>query len=72
MRFQVLTAASMKFKVFWNVAPCIVVGVDHSTPTTLQGATSQKTLKNFISFISHVFVNEPLGKSIGDRFELRV
>jgi hypothetical protein len=28
VRFQVLTAASMKFRVFWNVAPCGLIGVD--------------------------------------------
>jgi hypothetical protein len=28
MRFQVLTAASKKFKVFWDVAPCSHVEVD--------------------------------------------
>jgi hypothetical protein len=28
VRFQVLTAASMKFRVFWDVAPCSLVGVD--------------------------------------------
>jgi hypothetical protein len=28
VRFQVPTAASMKFRVFWDVAPCCVVGVD--------------------------------------------
>jgi hypothetical protein len=28
VRFQVLTAASMKFSVFWDVAPCSHVEVD--------------------------------------------
>jgi hypothetical protein len=28
VRFQVLTAASMKFRVFWDVAPCSHVEVD--------------------------------------------
>jgi hypothetical protein len=28
MRFQVLTAASMKFKVFWDVLPCSQIDVD--------------------------------------------
>jgi hypothetical protein len=28
MRFQVLTAVSMKIKVFWDVAPCGLFGVD--------------------------------------------
>jgi hypothetical protein len=28
MRFQVLTVASIKFRVFWNVAPCSQVDVD--------------------------------------------
>jgi hypothetical protein len=28
MRFQVLTAASMKLAAFWDVAPCSVVGTD--------------------------------------------
>jgi hypothetical protein len=28
VRFQVLTAASMKIRAFWDVAPCSLVGVD--------------------------------------------
>jgi hypothetical protein len=28
LRFQVLTAASMKFRVFWDVLPCSEVDVD--------------------------------------------
>jgi hypothetical protein len=28
MRFQVLTAAYMKFRLFWDVAPCSLVEVD--------------------------------------------
>jgi hypothetical protein len=28
MRVQVLTAASMKFRIFWDVAPCSHVEVD--------------------------------------------
>jgi hypothetical protein len=28
VRFQVLTAASVKFRVFWNLAPCSHVEVD--------------------------------------------
>jgi hypothetical protein len=28
VRFQLLTAASMKFRVFWDVAPCSQVDVD--------------------------------------------
>jgi hypothetical protein len=37
----------MKFGAFWDVAPCSFVGVDlawsRSTPTRLDGSTSQKT-----------------------------
>jgi hypothetical protein len=28
MRFQVLTAASLKFRVFWNILPCSQIDVD--------------------------------------------
>jgi hypothetical protein len=28
VRFQVLTAANMKFRIFWDVAPCSHVEVD--------------------------------------------
>jgi hypothetical protein len=28
VRFQVLTAASMKIRAFWDVAPCSLIGVD--------------------------------------------
>jgi hypothetical protein len=61
VRFQVLTAASIKIRAFWVVAPCSLVGLDRrfrgayclhnqgddihrSTPTRLNGATSQKTI----------------------------
>jgi hypothetical protein len=59
VRFQVLTAASMKFRiVFWDVLPCKII-VDrvfrgtcclHHQGSTiiLHGSTSQKTILNFI------------------------
>jgi hypothetical protein len=28
VRFQVLMAASMKIRAFWDVAPCSLVGID--------------------------------------------
>jgi hypothetical protein len=28
VRFQVITAASMKMTAFWDIVPCSVVGVD--------------------------------------------
>jgi hypothetical protein len=55
VRFQVLTAASMKFKVFWDILTCSQVDVDRrfrgayclyhqGGRTWLHGRTSQKTL----------------------------
>jgi hypothetical protein len=49
--FEVLTAASMKMAVFWDVASCSLILCDVSeeltafiiTVITLHGATSQKT-----------------------------
>jgi hypothetical protein len=44
---QVLTAASMKMAVFWDVAPCGLVEIDRSfrdASSRLHGATSQKTV----------------------------
>jgi hypothetical protein len=32
VRFQVLTAASMEFRMFWDVLPCSQVDVDQHTP----------------------------------------
>jgi hypothetical protein len=71
VRFQVLTAESMKFRDCWDVTPCSLIGVDQcfqrcvlqyaplkrwSTPLTLHGATFQKTL-NFIEVqINHVLL----------------
>jgi hypothetical protein len=64
VRFQVLTAASMKFRiVFWDVLPCKII-VDRRFRGTcclhiplkrrstiiLHGSTSQKTIMNFILF----------------------
>jgi hypothetical protein len=34
MRFQVLTAANMKFRVIWDVAPCSHVEVVHFNMAT--------------------------------------
>jgi hypothetical protein len=55
VRFQVLTAASMMFRiVFWDVLPCKIV-VDrrfrgtyclHRSTTVLHGSTSQKIILN--------------------------
>jgi len=61
MRFQVLTAASMKFRiVFWDILPCkklstdvsevraasIIPDDESSTYLILRGSTSQKTILN--------------------------
>jgi hypothetical protein len=54
-RFQVLTTASVKIRVFWDVPPCSLVGSrptfqrssgdkEMMNPTWIQGPTSQKTL----------------------------
>jgi hypothetical protein len=43
VRFHVLTAASMKFGVFWDVELCSQSDIDQ-TSTWLHGATSQKNL----------------------------
>jgi hypothetical protein len=40
MRFQVLIVASMKIRVFWDVAPCNLVGVDQR----FRGSASITTL----------------------------
>jgi hypothetical protein len=37
VRFQVLTAASTKFRDFWNVSPCSHVEVKESSPATRHG-----------------------------------
>jgi hypothetical protein len=49
----------MKFRVFWDVAPCSYVEVDRhaplkrrSTSTWLHGATSQKTLNFVLVFVT--------------------
>jgi hypothetical protein len=56
VRYQVLTAASMKMAVFWVVAPCSLVDVNHRFRGTyclyhhgdeLQAASTSDTLVNF-------------------------
>jgi hypothetical protein len=52
VRFEVLTASSMKMRVFWDIAPCSLAGVERrfrrlkfqSTPVRLHSAICQKTL----------------------------
>jgi hypothetical protein len=47
VRFQVLTAASMKFKVFWDVAPYSLIGVDRRFITLMMEAVcTSETLVN--------------------------
>jgi hypothetical protein len=59
LRFQVVTALSLKMAVFWDVAPCSLVEIDqrfrdaflnrHSVSTRLHGTASQKTDSHFLS-----------------------
>jgi hypothetical protein len=72
VRFQVLTAASMKFRVFWDVAPYAPLK-RRSTSMRLHGATSQKIL-NFCyldppgevvdSSLKHVIVVHVMGETV--------
>jgi hypothetical protein len=66
VRFQVLTAVSMMFRiVFWDVLPCKIIvdrhfrGVyclHHQGWSSQHGSTSQKTILNIPSHVSHVLV----------------
>jgi hypothetical protein len=48
VRFQVLAAASMKFRVFWHVAPCNQVEVDRRFRALMMDAVgASETLVNF-------------------------
>jgi hypothetical protein len=48
MRFQVLTAASMKFRVFWDVAPCSPVKVDRRfIALMMEAVRTSETSVNF-------------------------
>jgi hypothetical protein len=41
VRFQVLAAASMKFKVFWDVLPCSQIDGDRHTHGPDDGGSTQ-------------------------------
>jgi hypothetical protein len=64
VRLQVLTAASMKFRVFWVVVPCIhalmmevvCASESQSTSMRLHGTTTQNTL-NFMLYFLVMWVN---------------
>jgi hypothetical protein len=52
VRFQVLTAASMKFRVFWDLAPCSHVEVDRRPASIIiallmEAVCTSETLVNF-------------------------
>jgi hypothetical protein len=49
MRFQVLTAASMKMTVFWDFAPCSLVEIDRRFRGALmmEAASTSETSVNF-------------------------
>jgi hypothetical protein len=57
VRFQVLTAASMKFRVFWDVAPCSHVEVvrrfcgayylHHQSALMMEAVSTSETSVNF-------------------------
>jgi hypothetical protein len=64
VRFQVLTENSMKMVVFWDVAPCSPVDINHvlevitasiirAIATRLHGATSQKTVILSVQQVCH-------------------
>jgi hypothetical protein len=48
VRFQVLTAASVKFRVFWDVAPCSHIEVDRRFRALMMEAVrTSETSVNF-------------------------
>jgi hypothetical protein len=48
VRFQVLTAASMKFRIFWDVAPCSHVEVDRRyIALMMEAVRTSETSVNF-------------------------
>jgi hypothetical protein len=78
VRFQVLTAASMKKTVFWDVAPCSLVEVfwrfrgacclhHQGDSTRLHGARSQKT-SHLQAVCLFTFIMRPLKVNITQQF----
>jgi len=73
VRFQVLTAASMKFRiVFWDVLPCKIivdrrfrwrqyVPLKRRSTIILHGSTSQKTILNIQDILACVYNDRVLG-----------
>jgi hypothetical protein len=64
VRFQVLTAASMKMTVFWDVAPCSLVDVYYTTWGNISKDSHRNTLrqkqvpldKNIAQYTLHGFM----------------
>jgi hypothetical protein len=74
VRFQVLTMVSMKFRVFWDVAPCTHIEVDrrfrgtashHQGTLMMQAVCTSETSVNFNVTTWHYIPEDPkLKKSI--------
>jgi hypothetical protein len=47
VRFQVLMAASMKFRVFWDVVSCSHVGVERASALMMEAVRISEMLVNF-------------------------
>jgi hypothetical protein len=72
MRFQVLVAVSMKFRVFWDILPCSQIDVDqrfrgvcclhHQGPGSIYQKTLNFTLNTTYPALKHVIES-------GDRME---
>jgi hypothetical protein len=52
VRFHVLTAASMKIRAFWDVAPCSLLGVDRRTSET--SVYSKDTAQHYTPEVSNL------------------
>jgi hypothetical protein len=69
VRFQVLTASSMKFGVFWDIAPCSLVGVDRCFRGVLPPSSERWMMAVRTSAIS-LYFNETARRYIPEDFKL--
>jgi hypothetical protein len=64
LRLQVLMAASMKFRVFWNVAPCsLVVLMMEAVRTSEMSVYSNETTWSYIPEDSKLNIKDFLNNS---------
>jgi hypothetical protein len=70
MRYQVLTAASMKMIVFWDIAPCSPVVADHISEVRTASIFRAMMMEAVRKSETSVYYNETIRRNIPEDYHL--